>query len=242
MTDLTPTQPLEVIRHWQDAANIPDLDADATREYLTAFGQADKFLQAAEINMRMALGNLLLLIQDRGLYEGLGYNTWTEFRKTGLAHFGISEGTAGRAMYLASSKALQKITPEERGEISVSNGVFLARHEQINGHIKPDLIEKAKTMPTAKLAVAAGANIPICIRVWVFDREAAEHIQRINEFLKKLSASAAGRLADLVESQDVKKLAGDGADDNADLFVSVLEIAIENEIDEANARMRTLAE
>jgi hypothetical protein len=229
MTELTESQPLDVIRHWQDAANIPELDAAATRDYLTAFGQADKFLQAAEINMRVALGNLLLLIQDRGLYEGLGCKTWTEFRKSGLAHFGISEGTAGRAMFLASSKALQQLSPEDRGEISVSNGNFLARHEQINGHIKPDLIEKAKTMPTHQLAVAAGANIPVCVRVWVLENGAAPHVQRIAEFAKKLSADAAEAFADLLESDELALLSGDGHDNKVDCMKG----AILNEVDEA---------
>lgn len=242
MTDLVKVNPLDVIHHWEDETHLPRINAASARQYLKAFGLADQYVQSAEINLRIGLGNLLAAIQRDNLYEEWGYKTWTEFRNKGLDECGISQGTASRSIVLAASKTLQQLPPSERGRISLANGSILARQEKINGYIRPEVIEQAKTLPAAKLALAVGANIPVCVRVWVLEPGAAEHVARIGEFTKKLSADAAKSLADLLESDDIKLLAGDGTDNNADLLIAVLQIAIQNEIDLARARMRTVGQ
>lgn len=242
MKDLSAIKPLEAITTWQDASNVPDLNSHATaRRYLESFGKASEFITAVELNMRMALGNFFVIFQERSMYEKFGYTTWTDFRKDGLKEFGLSEGLVAAALSLAKSKTLQAMPPAERGQISVSNGIQIAKHERVNGHVKPDVIEMAKTMPTGEFITATGGTTGGWVRAWVPDKEAAPHVARIVEFCKKLSASAADAFADLLESDEIKLLAGDGTDNDVDCLIAAMQIAIQNEIDQAKAREEVLA-
>jgi hypothetical protein len=240
MTDLAKAQPLDTIRTWQDASKAPTLTATSAERYLPSFGEAYQFLQSAELNFRMALGNFFIVFQAAGLHEHFGHSTWTEFRSDGLPKFNLSHGLVAQAMELAKSKTLQQLPPEERGMISVSNGSQLARHERVNGHVKPEVIEMAKTLKTGEFIVATGGTVGAWVKVWVPDREAAPHILRAMEWLKKLSPSAAEAFANLLEMDDIHLLAGDGADNQADAIVAAMEIAMQNEIDQARANQKVL--
>ena len=241
MTDLTKPQPLDTIRAWQDADRAPALQSATTAAMvLASFGDAAAFFQSAEINLRMGLGNLLLTIQRQGLYEKLGHTTWTDFLENGLSSYKLSTRLAQQAIELAKTKTLQKLEPSERGMISVSNGHLLAKVERANGSVKPEIVEKAKTMSRNELATEVGTTTGTYVRAWVSDREAAPYIARILEFAKRLSADAAQAFADLLEGDEIKLLAGDGADNEADCIIAELTHAIQNEISDARAREKTL--
>lgn len=240
MTDLAKTQPLETIRTWQDASQAPKLTPVSAAHYLPSFGEAYQFLQSAELDFRMALGNFFIVFQAAGLHEHFGYPTWTEFRTEGLPKFKLSHGLVAQAMELAKSKTLQQLPPNERGLISVSNGSQLARLERVNGHVKPEVVEMAKTLKTGEFIVATGGTVGAWVRAFVPDRQAAPHILRVMEWLKKLSPSAAEAFANLLEMDGIHLLAGDGADNQADAIVAAMEIALQNDIDQARANQEVL--
>ena len=182
-------------------------------------------LSRKELDSRLALGRLLVEVQDRTLWREMRptYATWSDFLEEGFPKItGLQTRTAYGAMELAKSRTLRDMTPEDRAQIPLSNARTLVRLEKTDprGLLAAETIQKAKNLSNAEFRSEIGASKGYVVRVWVSDRPAGRQIQRIAENFRHTTEDAARAFADFLESDDIGKRTGDGIDNKIDLIMS----------------------
>lgn len=222
------------------SADPEAVGAEQAQAMLQQLADTIRELARRELESRLFLGRLLLGVQDRGLFMDMkpAYATWTDFLEQGFPTItGLRVRTAYDAMELAKSQTLKEISPEDRAEIPLSNARTLVRLEKATPkrRLPVETIQKAKTMPNDEFRREVGASRGYNMAVWVEDKRAGRQIQRIAEALRTASEDAARNFADLLESIDVTKRAGDGIDNKIDLILATCKLAWQNEEAEMDA-------
>jgi len=201
-----------------------------SRNSLQLMGEVFQRVNEAELAARLYLGRILLTVKNEQLWKGLNSDTWQTFINERLPEaFGISTRLGYEAMEMAGSETLTALAPEQLGKIPISNAKALVRVEKSEGKPTAEVISNAQTMPPGEFRASVSVKTGALVQKWVKDPAVAPHIRRMLDVLAGLSEDAAQHFADLLESPDLIKRAGDGPDNRVDLILAAVAAEFQGE-------------
>lgn len=221
-TELRPS--LGMIVELPDLPEPEKLTTEIAEQSLKQLVSIDQQLTGFSTTVRMAIGRLLLAIKDAGLHLDMGYSNWQAFLEEGIPKLCKRQWRfAYSSISMAQSKALAALEPAELEKVPVTNAQTLVRIEKAGTPVTRILIKKAKSLPSREFNREVGVTQGRSVSTWTPTKEQGTELQRIMDILRSGSGDALQKLADLFESVEMTREAGDGVDNKIDLLLSTMQ-------------------